>query len=117
MDRRNFLKAAAAGGAGLALGGPGLAAQTVARPKARGVIWLWMGGGMSQIDTIDPKPGTKFGGEFKAIDTSVPGVQFSELLPRCAEQMKHLALIRSMKTMEGSHARGTFLMHVGFPDA
>ncbi|HXX93856.1 MAG TPA: DUF1501 domain-containing protein [Planctomycetota bacterium] len=115
MDRRDFLKGAAAGGASLAFRRAGLWGQEAPRPKARGVIWLWMSGGLSQIDTFDPKPGTTNGGPQKAIDTSVPGVQFSELLPRSAEQMKHMAVIRSMNTMEGSRARGTFLMHVGFP--
>jgi hypothetical protein len=70
---------------------------------------------MSQIDTFDPKPGHKNGGPLKAIETAVPGVQFTELLPVCAGQMKHLAVVRSMKTMEGSHDRGTYLMHTGFP--
>jgi len=70
---------------------------------------------MSQLDTFDPKPGHKNGGELKAIDTTVPGVQFTELLPVCAGQMQHLAIIRSMSTMEGAHERGTYLMHTGFP--
>jgi uncharacterized protein DUF1501 len=114
IGRRDFLKVSLAAGAGLAGCRSTPSAQEATRAKSPGVIWLWMGGGMSQIDTFDPKPGTKFAGEFKAIDTSVPGVQFCELLPRSASQMKHLALIRSMKTGEGSLERGTALMHVGF---
>ncbi len=115
MDRREFLKAAAAAGVGLTGSRILAGAPQAARPRAKGVIWLWMGGGMSQFDTFDPKPGSKGSGPIPAMDTSVPGVQFSSLLPRCAEQMKHLTLIRSMSTLEGSHARGTHLMHVGFP--
>jgi hypothetical protein len=109
MDRRDFLRISLAAGASLA------AAQGAAPRKAKGVIWIWTGGGMSQLDTFDPKPGHKNGGEFKAIDTTVAGVQFTELLPVCAGQMQHLAVVRSMRTNEGAHERGTYLMHTGFP--
>lgn len=115
MARRDFLRYGLAGGAALTGCGSSFASQQAARPKARGVIWIWLGGGSSQIDTFDPKPGTKFGGEFGAIETSVAGVQFCELLPACAAQMKHMAIVRSMSTGEGSHERGTYLMHTGFP--
>jgi hypothetical protein len=115
MDRREFLRTSLAGGAGLAALRAKADVRPAGRPRARGVIWIWTGGGMSQIDTFDPKPGHKNGGEFKAIDTTVPEIQFTELLPACAAQMKHLAIIRSMRTMEGAHNRGTYLMHTGFP--
>src|SRR5262249_8541952 len=59
------------------------------------------------------KPGESTGGEFKPIDTSAPGVQISEILPTVASQMKHLSIIRSLVTNEGSHERGTVLMNTG----
>src|SRR5918911_772085 len=52
---------------------------------ARACILLYMAGGPSHIDTFDPKPGRPTGGEFKAIPTSVEGVQVSEHLPKLAE--------------------------------
>src|SRR6476661_7226565 len=88
----------------------------VAGKKGRGksCILLWMNGGPSHIDTFDPKPGTKTGGDFKAIDTRLQGVKFSEHLPRVAEQADKLAVIRSMTTKEGNHDRAAYLMHTGY---
>jgi uncharacterized protein DUF1501 len=84
--------------------------------KARGksCILLWMNGGPSHIDTFDPKPGTKTGGEFKAIDTRIRGAQFSEHLPLIAEQADKLAVIRSLTAKEGNHDRAVYLMHTGY---
>ena len=73
---------------------------------------MWLNGGPSQIDTFDPK-----GGQialFKAIDTNVKGVQFSETLPLLAKQANHLAILRGVSHRNGDHARATHLMHTGF---
>ena len=109
IGRRTFL------GAGLAATvlARTLAALQAAPRRVKGVIWLWMGGGMSQWETWDPKPGTKVGGALKAIDTAVPGIQLSEFLPVCASQMKHLSIIRTMAHREGDSERATHLMHTG----
>jgi hypothetical protein len=81
---------------------------------AKAVILLWMAGGPSQIDSWDPKPGSRNSGEFKAIDTTGgPIMKFTEPLRICATQGKHLSLIRSMVTHENSHTLGTTLMHLG----
>src|SRR4029077_2900258 len=74
---------------------------------------FWMGGGPSHMDLWDLKPGTQNGGEFKPISTSASGVQISEVLPATAKQTKHLSVIRSLVTNEGSHERGTVLMNTG----
>jgi hypothetical protein len=84
---------------------------------ARACILLYMAGGPSHIDTFDPKPGRPMGGEFKAIATSVEGLQIGEHLPRLAERMKHVALIRSLTTKEGNHDRARHLMHTGYAPA
>jgi hypothetical protein len=73
-----------------------------------------MGGGPSQIDTFDPKPGQPTGGPLQAIDTSTPGVRVTELLPTVAGQMRHLAVIRSMNTKEGDHGRATYHLRTGY---
>ena len=74
-------------------------------------ILLYMNGGASHIDTFDPKPGN---GEFSAIQTSTPGVQFAEHLPTLAKLTNDMSVIRGMNTSEGSHARARYYIHTGY---
>ena len=118
MNRRHFLKHVA-GYSLLAV--PGLEflrtitanAQTLRRNN-KSVIILWMGGGPATIDIWDLKPGRATGGEFRPINTSAPGVQITEHMPVTAQQMHHLAIIRSLTTTEGDHNRGRQLMHTSY---
>jgi hypothetical protein len=117
VSRRGVLQMLAAGVAGASMSGwfPLLAADTATRPdRRRACILLWMPGGPSQTDTFDLKPGHANGGPVKAIDTSVPGLQISEHFPKLAPHMNHCAIIRSMSTQEGDHARATYLMRTGY---
>ncbi len=66
------------------------------RRTGKRVLILYLGGGASQMETWDPKPGRPTGGPFAAIETSAPGVRISELLPRLAKQMHHMAIVRSV---------------------
>ena len=84
------------------------------RRQGKACILLWMQGGPSQFETFSPKPGHPNGGTTKAIATTVPGIEVSENFPRVAEQAKHLAIIRSMTSKEGSHPRATYLLHTGY---
>jgi len=81
--------------------------------RKRHCVLLWMSGGPSQTDTFDMKPGHANGGEFKEIETKVPGLHISEHLPKLAEQADKLAIVRGVSTKEGDHGRGTFLMRTG----
>jgi uncharacterized protein (DUF1501 family) len=90
------------------------AVETGGKTREKACIVLWMNGGPSHLDTFDPKPGTKTGGEFKVISTRIAGVQFCEHLPRVAEQADKLAVIRSMSSKEGNHDRGSYLLHTGY---
>lgn len=117
LSRRQWLSVACGSAAGLLPGSrwlPLLAQQVAATKSKRACILLWMTGGPSQMDTFDLKPGHKNGGEFQEIETSVPGIRISEHLPKISRQMDHMALIRSMKTREGDHARATYLMRTGY---
>lgn len=117
LSRRDWLRLSTAGAFGVSMSGwfPLLAGEAAAQPeRKRSCILLWMTGGPSQIDTFDPKPGHANAGPLKAIDTSVPGIQISQHLPRIAGQMEHLAVIRSMKTREGDHGRATHLIRTGY---
>jgi hypothetical protein len=117
LTRRDWFRLAAAGALAAPASGwlPGLAARAAADPaRKRSVILLWMSGGPSQIDTFDPKPGEETGGPLAAIGTAVPGIRVTELLPTVAGQMKHLAVVRSMSTKEGDHARATYQLRTGY---
>ena len=82
--------------------------------SAKRVIYLFMNGAMSQLDTFDPKPGTDSQGETKAIDTNVAGVQFGEHLPLLAKQMDKLAVVRSLSTETGAHGPGSYVMRTSY---
>jgi hypothetical protein len=116
IDRRRLLHAMACGACGMSVSGwlPALAEQLAEDPRRRRhCILLWMAGGPSQTDTWDMKPGHENGGEFKEIATKVPGLRFSEHLPKLAQHADKLAIIRSLETKEGDHERGTYLMRTG----
>lgn len=114
--RRRFLGGLVAGSSVVA-GGLGwltrpAAAQRLHQDQKRIVVFN-MAGGLSQLESWDPKPGTATGGPFRAIPTSVPGVHVSELLPLTAKQMHNLALVRSINTNENDHGKGRFMMMTG----
>jgi hypothetical protein len=90
------------------------AAENKVGSKAKSVIFLYMRGGISHIDTFDPKPGKPEMGGVRAIATSADGVQISEWFPRMAKQMHHVALVRSMTSTQGIHDRGTYLAHTSY---
>lgn len=122
LPRRGVIRAAATGGLATFMGLPlrALAArdeQGAARrtTKADAVILLWMQGGMSHIDTLDPKPGTAFAGEFGAIRSSVDGVTIGEILPTVASQLHHATLVRSIVGESNDHANGTHHVLTSYP--
>ena len=84
------------------------------RKQGRAMILLFMQGGPSQFETFDPKPGTENGGPTTAISTSASGIQIAEGWEKTAQQMKDIAIIRSMTTKEGEHQRAAYQMHTGY---
>jgi uncharacterized protein (DUF1501 family) len=125
-SRRDFLCVGAAGLFGAALTLPDLLArQARARdighsPRDVSLIFLFLHGGLSTIDTWDMKPDApaEFRGEFKPIPTVVPGIQIGELLPRCARQMDKFSLIRSFRHHNSDHGPADHYMLTGyFPQA
>ncbi|HSG70041.1 MAG TPA: DUF1501 domain-containing protein [Planctomycetaceae bacterium] len=105
-SRRSFLQIG-----GLAMGGLSLPqilqaeqqAGTSSRHKA--VIMIFLAGGPPHQDMFDLKPDAplEIRGEFDPIDTNVPGIQISELMPRVAGMMDKFAIIRSLTGAEGRH--------------
>jgi len=80
-------------------------AEQINRQQKRCIL-LWLCGAPSQFETWDPKPGKRTSGPFGAIRTSIPGVQVSELMPKCATIMDKLSVIRSMSTEPSEHFQG-----------
>jgi hypothetical protein len=117
VDRRDFLRVAAATGAAAGVmswtDAICLSAEDL-RKRGMACILLWMGGGPSQFETFSPKPGHDNGGETKTISTSVAGIQIADTLPHVAKVMNDLAIVRSMTSKEGSHPRASFLLHHGY---
>lgn len=120
-SRRRILGAlaGAAGAAGFCPGGIGTLMQSAVaadlKKRQKQVLFVWIDGGMSQLESWDPKPNTAFGGPFRAIPTSVPGIHISELMPRSAQIMHHLALLRSVHTQDNSHSAGVGRIQRGDP--
>lgn len=106
-------------------------------PKARSVILCYMSGGISHIDSFDPKPrlirdhgkpmpvkvertqfnnnGKIFGSPFKFSHHGESGMEISDIFPELSSCADHLAVVRSMTTAVNEHAQGNFAMHSGFP--
>ncbi len=118
MNRRHFMShlagAAALAAPATTFTNSILANATDMRKRHKAAILLWMGGGPSTIDMWDLKPGQPTGGPFKPIATSADGVQICEHLPLMAQQMHHMAIVRSMSTREADHMRGRYYMHTGY---
>ena len=84
-------------------------------PKAKSVIFLYMGGGMTHIDTFDPKPeNSDVMGETNAIDSSAHGIQLGHWLPKTASQMHRASLLRSLNTNQGAHEQANYLLHTSY---
>jgi hypothetical protein len=116
IDRRGFL--ALAGLSWLTPVGHLLAQQAEhSSEPAQSIILLWLAGGPSQLETFDPHPNTRIAAGTKAIDTCVKGIQLAHGFDQLADQMRSVALVRSMVSKEGDHERGTYLMKTGYrPD-
>jgi hypothetical protein len=121
--RRDFLAATARATLGVtAAAYPGTALATdIARVSnsyapAKRLIYLYMSGGMSQLDTFSPKPeaGKFVKGPLKAIPSSADGIQVSEYMTNMAKQMHNAVVIETMSSNQGAHEQGTYIMHTNY---
>jgi hypothetical protein len=84
--------------------------------RAKHVIYLFMSGAMSHIDTFDLKPGKAVQGETKGIQTNVPGMSFGEHLPKIAKHADKMGVIRSLSTETGAHEQGRYFMLTSYKE-
>ena len=116
VTRRRFLGGTgAAVGAGAFGGLLGNAAGEKLAARDKQVLFIWLDGGISQLESWDPKPSTQFGGPFRSIPTSLPGVHFSELMPHTAKIAHKLCVVRSVSTQDNAHSSGVGRIQRGDP--
>lgn len=81
---------------------------------AKHIIYMFMSGGMTHLDTFDPKPGTDNGGKTAGIPTGVAGIEFSEFLPGLAGHFKDIAVVRSMQQLTADHRGASYWMRTSY---
>lgn len=117
VSRRQFMSGVARASLGvsmLPIAAHEAMAQSRSGGKAQRVIYLMMSGAMSHLDTFDPKPKSDVQGDTGVVSTAIPGVQFSEFLPKLAKRAKQLAVIRGMSTSTGAHGPASYLMRTSY---
>ena len=82
--------------------------------KAKHIIYMFMSGGMTHLDTFDPKPGTDNGGKTSGIPTGVAGIEVSEFLPGLAKHFKDIAVVRSMQQLTADHRGAAYWMRTSY---
>ncbi|MEX1048836.1 MAG: DUF1501 domain-containing protein [Akkermansiaceae bacterium] len=151
VSRREMLKRCSLGFGSLALtallsrpasgavlgGASGIVSPTHFKPRAKHVIFAYMSGGVSHVDSFDPKPelktrhgqpmpvpvqrtmfnnnGNIMGSPWESKPRGQSGIEMTDLFPQLAELADELAVIRSMTTTVNEHAQGNYMIHTGFP--
>lgn len=116
LSRRGFVERLAKAAMGVSL--MPLADQVLAQQavggKAKHIIYLYMAGGMTHLDTFDPKPGTEVGGKTEVAKTPVPGIVLAQFLPKLAERMKDIAVVRSLQQRTADHRGASYWMRTSY---
>ena len=121
-DRRSFIASVARRTLGVSFAGSvvsqGLfgeaAAAAPSAGKAKHIIYLFMDGAMTHLDTFDPKVGVEEAGETKPIQTRAEGVHYGDRFPKLAYLAKAVAVVRSLSTETGAHDKGKYLMRTSY---
>lgn len=94
------------------------AAPAASEPRARAVIFIFLSGGLSQLDSFDLKPDApeEIRGEFRPVPTATPGIRICEHLPLLAARSRHWALVRSLTHPSNDHSAGHHIMLTGRTD-
>lgn len=115
MHRRGFIRIGSIAAFGTLSWGDVLRLRAAAPAKDISIIHLWLAGGLSHLDTFDMRPQAdrKYRSPFRQISTTVDGLQISEHLPRTAQRMNRVTLIRSMTHKQSAHGAAQTLMLSG----
>ena len=115
LDRRDLLQIGCSSFLGMSL--PALLKATDGKRNGKSVILVFQTGGGSQLDTFDPKPDApdNVRGEFSTTQTKIPGVLFSEHLPKLASRTDKIAVVRSLRHSDNRHLSGTHNTLTGEP--
>ena len=118
LSRRHFLQNAAAAYLGVnaisGFKGEAHAANLMTKPMVNSVIYIYLPGGMSHVDSWDIKPKNKENSDAGALKTSADGIQISKFFPKLAKQMHNVSLIRSMSTGTAAHLEARYLMRTSY---
>ncbi len=118
VARRDFLRVGALSAMGMTL--PDLLRRrswaNTDSPRAKNCILIWLDGGPSHLEMFDPKPDApvEIRGPLKPISTSVAGIQLSESMPKIADRMHRLSIVRSVTSTLGEHNFGTHYLLTGY---
>lgn len=125
VSRRDFIQLGLGGALGLGFANllrlraeaAPLQGQSGAKDRNVNCILVWLDGGPSHYETFDPKPDapSDIRGDFKAIATSVPGVQFSECVPKLATVANKVTIVRSICHKDPNHGGGNHYLMTGMP--
>ena len=113
LSRRGLLRFGLTGFSSLTLGqlltARAHSSANSSSPLRTAIILVWLRGGQSHLDTLDPKPNApvEFRGPFRPIRTNVPGVEVTELLPRLAKIADKYTIVRSLVHTGGGHPAGS----------
>jgi hypothetical protein len=124
--RRNFVRGVAQSMLGVgaaAVFGPAALARAlgqdpaplaIGRATAKSVIYLFLRGGMSHLDTLDPKPGKSTQGPVEPLRTRADGVLLGQYFPNLAQQMDKVCVVSSMSSRQGAHPQAQYLMRTSY---
>lgn len=121
LSRRDFVARVASASLGVGLlpvghalaAGAGASTARLTNPKAKRVIYLYMSGGMSHLDTFDVKPGNEVMGSTEVVGSSADH-QISANMRRTAALMDRFAMVNSMNSTQGAHEQGNYFMHTSY---
>lgn len=116
MKRRKFVGNTLAGMLGLGLMSDSQLYGASTSPLVDHVIYLYMDGGMTHLDTFDPKENAEVAGQTKILETGVPGLRLGHNLPKIAAHADKLATINSLNSQTGAHRQGQYLMRTSYKE-